>query len=66
MGKIIEITARDQFKNENYVAYPDGKPKAVIVVIQEIFGVNAHIKAVADNYAFAWIFSNCTCCLLSY
>ena len=51
MGKIIEITAKDQFKNENYVAYPDGKPKAVIVVIQEIFGVNAHIKAVADNYA---------------
>jgi carboxymethylenebutenolidase len=51
MGKTIQIIASDEFKNDNYVAYPDGNPKGCIVVLQEIFGVNAHIKAVADDYA---------------
>jgi carboxymethylenebutenolidase len=36
-----------------YVAEPAGKPKGGIVVIQEIFGVNAHIRSVADRYAAA-------------
>ncbi len=34
-----------------YVAKPQGKPKGGIVVVQEIFGVNAHIRSVADKYA---------------
>lgn len=51
MGKLIEIAAKDGFKNENYIAYPEGQAKAIVVVLQEIFGVNAHIKAVADAYA---------------
>lgn len=51
MGKTIEISAKDNFKNENYIAYPNGKIKGAVVVIQEIFGVNAHIQAVADSYA---------------
>ena len=51
MGKTIQITASDHFKNDNYIAYPEGEPKGCIVVLQEIFGVNAHIKAVADGYA---------------
>ena len=34
-----------------YLAVPGGKPKGGIVVIQEIFGVNHHIKAVTDKFA---------------
>lgn len=34
-----------------YLAEPTGTPKGGIVVIQEIFGVNAHIRDVADRYA---------------
>lgn len=36
-----------------YVAEPDGTPKAAIVVIQEIFGVNAGIRRKADTLAEA-------------
>jgi carboxymethylenebutenolidase len=34
-----------------YLATPKGTPKGGIVVIQEIFGVNHHIKAVTDRFA---------------
>ena len=34
-----------------YLAVPKGTPKGGIVVIQEIFGVNHHIKAVTDKLA---------------
>ncbi|MEP6484765.1 MAG: dienelactone hydrolase family protein [Rudaea sp.] len=34
-----------------YLAKPNGHPKGGIVVVQEIFGVNAHIRSVADKYA---------------
>ena len=51
MGKTIQVEAKDQFKNDNYVAYPKGQATACIIVLQEIFGVNAHIKAVVDGYA---------------
>jgi carboxymethylenebutenolidase len=34
-----------------YVARPAGEPIAGLIVIQEIFGVNAHIRSVADGYA---------------
>jgi carboxymethylenebutenolidase len=32
---------------------PAGKPKGAVVVLQEIFGVNSHIRNVADGYAQA-------------
>ena len=51
MGKMIELTASDGHKFSAYRADPAGKPRGAIVVIQEIFGVNAHIKEVADGYA---------------
>jgi carboxymethylenebutenolidase len=55
MGKMIELTASDGHKLAAYRAAPDemraGKPRGAIVVIQEIFGVNSHIKSVADGYA---------------
>jgi carboxymethylenebutenolidase len=51
MGKTTELTAADGHRFAAYVAEPSGKPRGAIVVIQEIFGVNSHIKAVADGYA---------------
>ena len=51
MGKMIDLTASDGHKLAAYRAEPSGKPRGAVVVIQEIFGVNSHIKAVADGYA---------------
>lgn len=53
MGKFTDLTAADGFVFPAYVAEPAGKPKAAVVVVQEIFGVNSHIRAVADAYAAA-------------
>jgi carboxymethylenebutenolidase len=51
MGQFTELKAADGQVIPAYVAQPKGKAKGGIVVIQEIFGVNAHIRAVADGYA---------------
>jgi carboxymethylenebutenolidase len=51
MGKMIELTAADGHKLAAYRAEPAGKPRGGIVVIQEIFGVNSHVKSVADGFA---------------
>src|SRR3954466_7514817 len=51
MGQDLKLTASDGFKLGAYRAEPAGAPKAAIVVIQEIFGVNHHIRAVCDRLA---------------
>ena len=51
MGQDITLTASDGFKLGGYRADPAGAPKAAIVVIQEIFGVNHHIRSVCDRLA---------------
>ena len=51
MGSFIELKAADGTVIPAYVAQPAGKPKAGLVVVQEIFGVNSHIRSVADGYA---------------
>jgi carboxymethylenebutenolidase len=51
MGNLIELTAKDGHKLGAYVATPDGRPRGGLVVIQEIFGVNPHIRWVCDGYA---------------
>ena len=51
MGSFIDLKAADGFDFPAYVAQPAGRPKAGIVVVQEIFGVNSHIRSVADGYA---------------
>ena len=53
MTQTIQLTAADGTTFPAYVAQPTGAPKGAIVVLQEIFGVNAHIRAVADGYAAA-------------
>ena len=51
MGQHIDLTSADGFVFPAYVATPEGAPKGAIVVLQEIFGVNSHIRSVADGYA---------------
>ena len=51
MGSMIELTAADGHKFGAYKAEPLGKPLGAVVVVMEIFGVNSHIRAVADGYA---------------
>ena len=51
MGKMITLKASDGFELSAYRADPAGKPKGCMIVIQEIFGVNDHIKSVADRVA---------------
>ena len=53
MGETIRLTAADGFEFGAYRARPAGAPRAGLVVIQEIFGVNVHIRAVCDHYAKA-------------
>jgi carboxymethylenebutenolidase len=51
MGKTIELKASDGHALSAYEATPQGKPRGGLVVIQEIFGVNEHIRKVTDGWA---------------
>jgi carboxymethylenebutenolidase len=51
MGKTIELKAADGFTLGAYKAEPAGRSRGGLVVIQEIFGVNHHIRALADRFA---------------
>jgi carboxymethylenebutenolidase len=53
MGQHVELTASDGHRLDAYFAPSAGKPRGGIVVIQEIFGVTRHIRAVADQYSAA-------------
>jgi carboxymethylenebutenolidase len=50
MGEITTLTAADGFKLSAYRARPDN-PRGGLVVVQEIFGVNSHIRDVVDRFA---------------
>ncbi len=56
MGQMIELKSADGTTFSAYVAEPTGKAKGGLVVLQEIFGVNSHIRSVADGYAAAGYF----------
>ncbi len=51
MGKTIRLTAADGFELNAYQAEPQGKPRGNIVLFQEIFGVNGHIRNVCERFA---------------
>ncbi|MGJ4969003.1 MULTISPECIES: dienelactone hydrolase family protein [unclassified Bradyrhizobium] len=53
MGQDIKLTASDGFQLGAYRADPTGTAKGALVVIQEIFGVNHHIRNVCDRLAAA-------------
>ena len=51
MGQMITLKALDGVSIGAYRAEPTGTPRGGLVVLQEIFGVNAHIRDVADRFA---------------
>ena len=51
MSEHLKLKAEDGHELDAYVARPVGAPIAGLVVVQEIFGVNAHIRSVADGFA---------------
>lgn len=53
MGKHISLTTSDHHELAAYRAEPQGKPRGGIVVAQEIFGVNSHIRNICHRLAAA-------------
>jgi carboxymethylenebutenolidase len=51
MSEWVKVTASDGHELSTYVARPQGEPVGALVVVQEVFGVNKSIRAVADSYA---------------
>jgi carboxymethylenebutenolidase len=51
MAGFIELTAADGHTFKAYVAEPAGKARGAVIVAPEIFGINGHIRSVADGYA---------------
>ncbi|MBL8224217.1 MAG: dienelactone hydrolase family protein [Chromatiales bacterium] len=49
--RTLTLQAADGHEFGAYVATPPGAPRAGLLVLQEIFGVNAHIRRVAEGYA---------------
>jgi len=47
----IHLTGHDGFQLSGYEARPPAACRGAVVVVQEVFGVNSHIRAVADGYA---------------
>ena len=51
MGELNTIMARDGHEFQAYLAAPSGRPRGAVLVIQEIFGLNAYVRSVADDFA---------------
>jgi carboxymethylenebutenolidase len=52
-GKFNTLMARDGHEFQAWLVAPAGRPRGAVVVLQEIFGVNSHIRAVTDGFAAA-------------
>jgi len=52
-GTLVDIKTQTGSGFTGYLALPDAKRAPGIILIQEIFGVNSHIRQVADLYAEA-------------
>lgn len=50
-GSSLALSANDGFPLTAYLARPGASPRGAIVVIQEIFGVNGHIRSLCDGFA---------------
>ena len=53
MGSQIQLKSADGHTSTAYLSQPQGAPMGAVVILQEIFGVNSHIRSVADRYAQA-------------
>jgi carboxymethylenebutenolidase len=47
----INLTAEDGHQLNAFQVLPDGEAKGGLVVIQEVFGVNHHVRAVCEQFA---------------
>jgi carboxymethylenebutenolidase len=52
-GSWEPLMARDGHQFNAWLAAPAGKARGAVVILQEIFGLNAHIRAVVEQYAAA-------------
>jgi carboxymethylenebutenolidase len=50
-SQTTSLTAADGHRFDAYLAMPTGTPRGALVVVQEIFGLNSHVRSVADGYA---------------
>ncbi len=48
---MLQLRAKDGHSLSAYMVAPEGKPRGGVVVIQEIFGLNSHVKRVTEQYA---------------
>jgi carboxymethylenebutenolidase len=51
MGKMTRLTTSDGHQLDAYRAPAQGESRGAVVIVQEIFGVNGHIRDVCDRYA---------------
>jgi carboxymethylenebutenolidase len=51
MSRVVKLQASDGHELDAYEVEPTGKPWGALVVVQEIFGVNQHMRSVADRFA---------------
>ena len=51
MGSHLQLTASDGHRLGAYLAEPAAPSSLAVIILQEIFGVNRHIRAVTDDYA---------------
>jgi len=49
----LQLLAADGHRLSAWIARPEGRPRGAVVVVQEIFGVNSHIRRTAEQYAAA-------------
>jgi carboxymethylenebutenolidase len=61
MGEFTRLMARDGHEFDAWLAAPPGIARGAVLVLQEIFGVNAHIRAVTDSFAAAGYVSIAPC-----
>lgn len=52
-SETVSLSASDGHQLHAYVAHPDDTPRGGLIVLQEIFGVNPHMRKVADSFAAA-------------
>lgn len=51
MPETVQLTASDGHTFDAYRADPEGTPLGAVVVIQEVFGVNVHIRDLVERWA---------------
>ena len=51
MSQVETLMARDGHSFHAYIARPPARARGAVIIVQEIFGLTAHIRRVADGYA---------------